>query len=170
MPLAQNHQLNVPFQKQVGHLGQQVPAFLRIETADLREHRDVGTLGEARLPLEPGLAPGLALADAGRVITGGQHRLVARAPGLGVDPVDDSAQVGPSVTKQLLQSRSQPGGLDLPGVGRAHRAEHVGKHQARLHEAELAVELELPPVEEMPVQDRSAPCPSAGTDPRYARL
>ena len=48
MPLAQNHHLDVSLQQPVGHLGQQVPAFLRVETTDLGEQRDVGTLGQAR--------------------------------------------------------------------------------------------------------------------------
>ena len=69
MPLTQNDELNVALQEPVGHLGQQVPALLGVEPADLREQRDIGTLGEPGLPLEPGLASGLALADARRVIT-----------------------------------------------------------------------------------------------------
>ena len=115
MAIAQDDQLNILFQQQVGYLGQQIPSLLGIKPTDLGEHRDVRPLGEAGLPLEPGLALGLALGDGGRVIRGGQHRLVLRRPGLDVDPVDDPAQVGRSVAEQVLQPRSQSRTSESPG-------------------------------------------------------
>ncbi len=66
-----------------------------------------------------------------------------------------------AVPQQAVQARAIAGRLDLPGVRRADRAEQVGEDQARLHEAEPAVELELTPVEQVPVQagQRHVPVP-----------
>ena len=39
----------------IGHFGEQIPTFLRIEPADLAEQGDFGSFGERRPPLELGL-------------------------------------------------------------------------------------------------------------------
>ena len=47
--LAEHDELDVPLQEALGDRGEQVPALLGVEPADLREQRHVGPLGEAGL-------------------------------------------------------------------------------------------------------------------------
>ena len=59
MPVAQHDELDVTLQEPVGDLGQQVPALLRVEPADLGEQRDVGPLGQPGLRWSQALQPAL---------------------------------------------------------------------------------------------------------------
>ncbi len=140
-------------QQVIGHFGQQIPTFLGVEPADLGEQRHVGPFGQPARRWSCALHAGLADGHGRRRRTArpsiGSRR---RVPEPRVDAVDDPAEVVATRPEQAVEAAAELGRLDLPGVGRADGAEHVGEDQAGLQEVEPAVELELPPVEQVPVE------------------
>ncbi len=109
----EHDELDVALKEAISDGSEQIPAFLGVEPADLGEQWHVRPLGEARPPLEPGFAGSLTGHDGRCIVLAGDHRLAGGAPDLGVDSVDDTAQVGRSIAEQAVQTRAVAGRLDL---------------------------------------------------------
>src|SRR4051794_31725063 len=88
--LTENDELNVPFQEVLGDQSQQVPALLRNESANLRQQRDFGSLGQASPSLQPGFANRLAGHNGCRVVVARDLWRMGGTPHPRVYPVDNS--------------------------------------------------------------------------------
>ena len=94
------------------------------------------------------LGPGQLVPEHGVALL--EVRIGLGVPAFVVDPVHDSDQVLPPVAQEPLEPRSGLRALDdLARVGGGDGGQLLGEHQARLHQIELAVELERVCVEEV---------------------
>src|SRR5205823_3721705 len=84
------------------------------------------------------------------VVAGGEVRVRGGIPGRVIDAVDDAEQAVAATQEDALQAATVIGRLDLTGVGRADRRQHVGENEAGLEEVDVAVEFELVGIEQLP--------------------
>ena len=124
-----------------GDVEQQVEALLLGEAAHHRQQRPVGAHLEAHFRLQRGLVRGLVFQPA-RAVMLDQVAVVRRVPVAGVDAVEDAGEVRRAMSQQAGHAHAFGIGLDLAGVGRAHRADRGGMLQAGLEEGQVAVELD----------------------------
>ena len=134
---AQHHQLRALRREPPCRLDNEVDALLVIEPPDEDQQRRVGPLGQAELALQGALARGLALPEVGERVPAvaellaaallDQEGVAARAPLLGVDPVDDAGELPApgGVPQGLVQAPPALGRLDLPRVPPGDRNDPV---------------------------------------------
>ena len=139
---SEQHELQPAVQQPGQRLDEEVVAFLVREPADGGGQERVLVDVESQLALERRLVGALPGQVLGRVPLR-ERRIDVGTPARVVHPVHDPDQVLVAVAEQPFQAGARLGTLhDLARVRRAHGGELVREDQPRLHEIELAVELE----------------------------
>ena len=137
---AQNDQLDAAVHQTIGDALHQIKALHADHAAD---HGKDGAaiLVQAELILQGFLALCLALFKVGDVVVEGDVLIRSGIVGIGIDAVQDAAQLVLLLPQQSVQTIAEPRVEDLHGIGGADSGDLIGSLESTLHEVCAAVVL-----------------------------
>ncbi len=82
----------------------------------------------------------------------GQVKVRGGIPLVVIHPVDNAGQFGLALQQDAVKAAAVVRSLNLPGISGTNGCQRIGEDQTGLEKVQLAVKLQLPIVEESPIQ------------------